>query len=170
MTVTSVRNDPVNLTLTLTAEFDATPERVWQLWADPRQLERWWGPPNYPATMTALDLRPGGRVEYHLTGPEGDMPQGPWEVLEVDPPRKLVFRDAVVDEDDHPVDQGPSTMTVKIEPVEAGRTRMLIESKFHSREALELALTMDMDKGLTWAIGQIEGILAESPSQIGAVR
>jgi len=47
---------------------------------------------------------------------------------------------------------------------------MLIESKFHSREALELALTMDMDKGLTWAIGQIEGILAESPSQIGAVR
>jgi uncharacterized protein YndB with AHSA1/START domain len=118
--------------------------------------------------MTALDLRPGGRVEYHLTGPEGDMPQGPWEVLEVDPPRRLVFRDAVVDEDDHPVDQGPSTMTVKIEPVQAGRTQMLIESKFHSREALELALTMDMAKGLTSAIAQIEAILAESPLQMGA--
>ncbi len=168
MTVTSVRNDPVNLTLTLTAEFDATPERVWQLWADPRQLERWWGPPNYPATVTALDLRPGGRVEYHVTGPEGDVPENPWEVLEVDPPRKLVFRDAVVDEDDHPVDQGPSTMIVKIEPVQAGRTQMLIESKFHSREALELALKMDMDKGLAWALGQIEAILAESQPRIGA--
>lgn len=163
MTVTDVRKDFDNLTLTLTAEFDATPERVWQLWADPRQLERWWGPPNYPATMTLLDLRPGGRVEYHLTGPDGDLPQGPWEVLEVDPPRKLVFRDAVVDEDAHPVDQGPSTMTVRIEPVKQGRTQMVIESKFHSREALELALEMDMDKGLAGAIGQIDAILAESP-------
>jgi uncharacterized protein YndB with AHSA1/START domain len=170
VTVTDVVKDFDDLTLALTAEFDATPERVWQLWADPRQLERWWGPPNYPATMTAHDLRPGGRVEYHLTGPDGDMPQGPWEVLEVDPPRKLVFRDAVVDEDDHPVDQGPSTMTVKIEPVGAGRTQMVIESRFHSREALELALEMDMDQGLAGAIGQIEAILAESPSQVGAAR
>jgi hypothetical protein len=32
-----------NLSLTLVADFDAPIERVWQLWADPRQLERWWG-------------------------------------------------------------------------------------------------------------------------------
>lgn len=41
MSVTEVRKDPANLTLTVTCEFQATPERVWQLWADPRQLERW---------------------------------------------------------------------------------------------------------------------------------
>ena len=40
MTVTAVRKDPAALTMTLTAEFDASPERVWQLWSDPRQLER----------------------------------------------------------------------------------------------------------------------------------
>ena len=57
MTVTAVRKDPAALTMTLTAEFDASPERVWQLWADPRQLERWWGPPTYPATFTAHDPR-----------------------------------------------------------------------------------------------------------------
>ena len=51
MTVTAVRKDPEALTMTLDAEFDASPERVWQLWADPRQLERWWGPPTYPATV-----------------------------------------------------------------------------------------------------------------------
>ena len=43
MTVTAIRKDPDTLSMTLTADFDATPERVWQLWADPRQLERWWG-------------------------------------------------------------------------------------------------------------------------------
>ena len=52
MTVTSVRTDPDTLTLTLTAEFEASPERVWNLWSDPRKLERWWGPPTYPATFT----------------------------------------------------------------------------------------------------------------------
>ncbi len=49
---------PSARTMTLEAEFDASPERVWQLWADPRQLERWWGPPTYPATVTTHDLRP----------------------------------------------------------------------------------------------------------------
>src|SRR4029079_11870921 len=64
MTVTAVRKDQQARTMTLDAEFAAPPERVWQLWADPRQLERWWGPPTYPATVDAHDLRSGGRVEY----------------------------------------------------------------------------------------------------------
>ena len=63
MTVTAVRKDPQRLTLTVEAEFDASVERIWQLWADPRKLERWWGPPTYPATFTKHDLAPGGRVE-----------------------------------------------------------------------------------------------------------
>ena len=88
--------------MTLDAEFDASPERVWQLWADPRQLERWWGPPTYPATFTAHDLRPGGRVEYHMTGPEGDQPRGYWEIVEVDPPHRLVFRDGFANDDGTP--------------------------------------------------------------------
>ena len=84
MTVTAVRKDPQALTMTLDAEFDAPAERVWELWADPRQLERWWGPPNYPATFTKHDLAPGSRVEYHMTTPEGDQPKGFWDIVEVD--------------------------------------------------------------------------------------
>jgi hypothetical protein len=72
VTVTAVRKDPQRLTMTIEAEFDASPERVWQLWADPRQLERWWGPLMYPATFTKHDLALGSRVEYQMTGPKGD--------------------------------------------------------------------------------------------------
>jgi Activator of Hsp90 ATPase homolog 1-like protein len=78
MTVTAVRKDAQTLTMTLQAEFDASPERVWQMWVDPRQLERWWDPPTYPATFTKYDLAPGGRAEYHMTGPEGDQHRGYW--------------------------------------------------------------------------------------------
>jgi uncharacterized protein YndB with AHSA1/START domain len=86
VTVTNVHKDHDALTMAITAEFNASPERVWQLWADPRQLERWWDPPTYPSTFTAHDLRPGGRVAYHMTGPSGDQPHGLWEGVEVDPP------------------------------------------------------------------------------------
>jgi uncharacterized protein YndB with AHSA1/START domain len=162
MTVTAVRKDPDALTMTITAEFDVDPERVWQLWADPRQLERWWGPPTYPATFTVHDLAPGSRVEYHMTGPEGDQPRGYWDVVEADAPQRLVFRDGFANDDGSPNDAFPRTVAkVTIEQVGPGRTRMSIENRFPSAEAMEQVLAMGMEQGLTQAIGQIDAILVE---------
>jgi uncharacterized protein YndB with AHSA1/START domain len=160
MTVTAVHKDPENLMLTVAAEFDATAERVWQLWADPRQLERWWGPPSYPATVTAHDLRPGGRVDYHLTGPSGDQPRGSWEILEVDPPRTLVFRDGFANADGTPKTDVSKEARVTITDLGGGRTRMSIENRFPDAAAMEQLLAMGMETGLTEAVGQIDAILA----------
>jgi len=62
MPVTDVKHDLDALTLTITADFAAPVERVWDVYADPRQLERVWGPPGYPATFVDHDLVPGGRM------------------------------------------------------------------------------------------------------------
>jgi uncharacterized protein YndB with AHSA1/START domain len=162
MTVTAVRKDPEALTMTLDAEFDASPERVWQLWADPRQLERWWGPPTYPATVDSHDLRSGGRVEYHMTGPEGDQPRGYWQVVEAVPPHRLVFSDGFANDDGTPnTDMPLSEARVTIEAIGSGRTRMSIHSVFPSTAAMEQVLAMGMEEGLTQAVGQIDAILAE---------
>jgi uncharacterized protein YndB with AHSA1/START domain len=162
MTVTAVRTDPPALTMTIDAEFDASPERVWQLWADPRQLERWWGPPTYPATFTKHNLTAGSRVEYHMTGPEGDQPRGYWDIVEVNPPRSLVFRDGFANDDGSPNNDLPmTTARVTIDDVGAGRTRMSIESVFPSAEAMEQVLAMGAEEGLKQAVGQIDAILAE---------
>ena len=166
MTVTAVRKDPQALTMTVEAEFDASPERVWQLWADPRQLERWWGPPTYPATFTKHDLAPGSRVEYHMTGPEGDQPKGYWDIVDVDPPNGLDFTDGFANADGSPNTELPqNSARVRIEEVAAGRTRMSIETEFPSTEAMEQVLAMGMEQGLTQAIGQIDAILAEAPAR-----
>ena len=163
MTVTAVRKDPQALSLTLDAEFDASPERVWQLWSDPRQLERWWGPPTYPATVTRHELKPGGRVEYHMTGPEGDQPRAYWDVQDVDPPHSLVVRDGFANDDGTPNDDFPTgEMRVTIEQAGAGRTRMSILSIFPSTEAMEQLLAMGQEQGMIEAMGQIDAILAES--------
>jgi uncharacterized protein YndB with AHSA1/START domain len=162
MTVTDVRKDHDALTMSISTEFDAPPERVWQLWADPRQLERWWGPPTYPATFTAHDFRPGGRVAYHMTGPNGEQPRGWWEIDEVEPPHRLVFCDGFANDDGQPNPDLPvTTARVTIEEIGEGRTRMSIESVFPSAEAMEQVLAMGAEEGLTQAVGQIDAILAE---------
>ena len=162
MTVTAVRKDAQALTLTLEAEFDASPERVWQLWADPRQLERWWGPPTYPATFTKHSLAPGSRVEYHMTGPEGDQPRAYWDIVEVAPPHRLVVRDGFSNDDGTPNAEMPvNQFRVMIEEIGGGRTRMSIASVFPSTEAMEQLLAMGMEEGLTLAVGQIDALLAE---------
>jgi uncharacterized protein YndB with AHSA1/START domain len=162
MTVTAVTKSADTLRMTVNAEFDASADRVWQLWADPRQLERWWGPPSYPATVDSHDLRPGGRVEYHMTGPTGDQPQGYWEVLETDPPRGLLFRNGLANEDGSPNREMPGTTArVTIEEIGDGRTRMSIESAFPSAEAMEQLLAMGMEEGMFQAVSQIDAILHE---------
>jgi uncharacterized protein YndB with AHSA1/START domain len=162
MTVTAVRKDADALTMTLDAEFDASADRVWQLWADPRQLERWWGPPTYPATFTRHALAPGSRVEYHMTGPEGDQPKGFWDIVDVEPPHRLVVRDGFRNDDGTDnTDLPGNEFSVTIAESGEGRTRMSIESRFSSREAMEQLLAMGMEQGLTEAVGQIDAILAE---------
>jgi len=162
MTVTAVRKDPQRLTLTVEAEFDASVERIWQLWADPRQLERWWGPPTYPATFTKHDLSPTGRVEYHMTGPSGEKYHGHFDVLEVEPARRLLLRDSCANADGTP--RPTNTVRVDIAEVGAGRTRMSIEVRFSSIEAMEQALATGTDEGLHQAVGQIDAILTKAPN------
>jgi len=165
MTVTAIRKDPADLTMSIATELEASPERVWQLWADPRQLERWWGPPTYPATFTDLDLRPGGRAAYYMTGPEGDQPHGWWEFVEIDAPRSIVFREGFADANGQPNPDLPVMIAhVTIEDIGGGRTRMSIESVFPDTEAMEQNLAMGMEEGLTQAVGQIDAILAEEPA------
>jgi uncharacterized protein YndB with AHSA1/START domain len=161
MTVTSVQKDPETLTMTITCEFDAGIRRVWQLWEDPRQLERWWGPPTYPATFVDHDLSPGGSATYYMTGPEGDQPRGYWRVRMVDAPRVLEFDDGFADDTGAPNPDLPVTTTrVTLAETPAGGTRMSIAAKFPSIEAMEQMTAMGMVEGMTEALGQIDALLA----------
>jgi uncharacterized protein YndB with AHSA1/START domain len=160
MSVTSVDKDFDNLTLTLIADFAAPIERVWQLWADPRRLERWWGPPTHPATMEEHDLTPGGEVTYFMTGPEGTKHRGWWRIISVDPPTSLEFTDGFADQDGTPVAHMPTTTVRVLLTEHDGGTRMELRSAFNSREQMEQLVNMGVEEGLKQAVGQIDALLA----------
>ncbi len=160
MPVTNVVKDAESRTLTITARFDAPIDRVWQLWSDPRQLERWWGPPTHPATVTDHDLTPGGAVAYAMTGPEGDRHRGWWRVRAVDPPHGLEFEDGFADADGTPSPDAPTAeIRVALSALADGGTQMDITTAWASVEAMERMLAMGMDVGMTAAIGQIDELL-----------
>jgi uncharacterized protein YndB with AHSA1/START domain len=160
MPVTEVSKDPDALTMTITAEFAARAERVWEVWSDPRQLERWWGPPSFPATFVELDLSAGGRAAYFMTGPQGETHHGWWRIEEAEPPNRLRFEDGFADEDGKPNAQMPTTIaTVTIAEAD-GVTTMSIQSRFAGREAMDQMMEMGMEQGIAEAVGQIDALLA----------
>ena len=157
-----VRRDRDAKTLTITTEYDAPVERAWQLWADPRQLERWWGPPTWPATVVDHDLSVGGNIRYYMTGPEGEKAAGWWKVRSVEAPRRLEFEDGFAGDDGEP-DPGMPTMVIRValDEREGGGTRMSVETTFPSIEAMDQLLEMGMEEGMAAGLGQIDAILAE---------
>jgi uncharacterized protein YndB with AHSA1/START domain len=160
MTVTSVRKDPEQLTMSITVELDATVERAWELWSDPRQLERWWGPPDYPATFIDHDLSPGGRVTYFMTGPEGDKPHGWWEVIAAEPPRRLELHDGFADDSGARDDAMPTmVMVATLTERDGGGTVMTIETRFPSLAAMEQLIGMGMEEGMAGAVSQMADVL-----------
>jgi uncharacterized protein YndB with AHSA1/START domain len=159
MTVISTVTDPTALNLTVTAEFAASPERVWGVWENPRLLERWWGPPTYPATFTRHDFTVGGESRYFMTGPDGDTPHGYWSMIAIDEPKRLEFANGLADDDGEPVaDIAPMGAQVTFEPFNGG-TRMIALTTFGDEALMKKMLGMGMDEGMTQAVTQIDDLL-----------
>lgn len=160
MPVTNVHKDIENRTLTVTAEFDASPERVWELYADPRQLEKVWGPPSHPATFVQHELAVGSTTKYYMTSPEGEKFGGWWEVTAVDEPHTFGFRDGFADADLNPVESMP--VSENVYQLEAGGpgTVATYTAVYATPEALQQVIDMGMEEGLTEAINQIDVFLA----------
>ena len=160
MPVIDTFTDEETLTLTIVAEFAAPLDRVWEIYADPRQLEQIWGPPTYPATVVDHSLESGGRVTYFMTSPEGEKFCGLWEVTAVDHPTRLEFRDYFADENFAIVESMPGSRCVySFEATENG-TRATYESIFDSVEALRTVVEMGAVEGTTGALNQIDELLA----------
>lgn len=160
MPVTSITRDLDTRTLTITAHFAAPVERVWELYADPRQLERVWGPPTYPATFVDHDLVPGGRSRYYMTSPEGERFGGWWQITSVDEPNSFTFDDGFADRDLNPADGMPVSHNVYSFTPADGGTLATYVSTYESAEALQQVLDMGVEEGATSAIDQIDEFLA----------
>jgi len=162
MPITSVIKDPEALTMTVVAEFPVPVQRLWDAYADPRQLEKFWGPPEYPSTFTRHDFAEGGRSDYYMTGPDGaPQPGAYWKFLSVDPGKSFEVEDGFSEpEGTEYADVPPMRMVFNFEPTPAG-VRMSTVTHFASAEALATTLEMGIEEGMKAAMGQMDAVLAD---------
>ncbi len=161
MPVTDVQHDLDALTLTITADFAAPVERVWEVYADPRQLERVWGPPTHPATFVDHELAPGGRMTYYLTTPEGEHYYAYWDIATVDRPDGFSFTDGFALDDSFTPNPDMPQSSQDYRFVETdGTTRATFVSSYATAEALRTVLAMGVVEGASAALNQIDDLLA----------
>lgn len=161
MPVTSVEKDLDQLSLTVVADFAAPLSRLWDAYIDPRQIERFWGPPTYPSTFLRHDAAPGGRSVYKMTGPDGDTHYGCWEWTDVNSPTSFDVIDWFADETGSPnTDMPGMRMRFAFEQTEGG-SRLTTVSSFDSVEQMQQVLDMGIVEGMKEGMAQIDGVLAD---------
>ncbi len=164
MPITDVTSDPDALTLTVTGDYAVPVERLWSAWSDPRQIERFWGPPQWPATFTRHDMVAGGRSDYFMTGPDSERSAGYWTFESVDEGRGFTAVDGFATDDGTENDDMPTmTFDVRFESTDDG-SRFISTTRFPSTEAMEKLVAMGMVEGMTAAWGQMPDVLADLTS------
>jgi uncharacterized protein YndB with AHSA1/START domain len=161
MPITSVTSDAEALSLTVVGDYPVPVTRLWEAWADPRQLEKFWGPERWPATFTRHDMTVGGRSQYHMTGPDGSTAHGWWRFVAVEPGRRIEVEDGFAHEDGRPNEEMPTMrLTFTFERTSTG-SRFTAVTLFPSLEAMERLTRMGVVEGMRSALGQLDAVLAD---------
>lgn len=164
MPITSINSDPAALTLTVVGDYPVPVERLWEAWADPRQLEKFWGPETWPATFTRHDMFVGGRSEYYMTGPDGSRAGGWWRFLAVEPGQMIEVEDGFSNDDGTPNMDMPTMRMVTTFEATATGSRFTGVTHFSSVASMEELVKMGMVEGMESAIGKLDGVLADLAS------
>lgn len=161
MPITTVDKDLQNLTLTVIADFPVPVRRLWDAYVDPRQIEKFWGPEEWPATFMHHDAHPGGRSQYYMTGPEGEQSHGFWEFLTVEEGRSFEVTDGFADANGVPNTEMPTMRMVFSFEETAEGSRLITTTYFNSLDELEQLIGMGMEEGLRSAMSQIDAVVAD---------
>jgi uncharacterized protein YndB with AHSA1/START domain len=140
--------------LTLTREYGAPPERVWQAWTDPQALKQWWAPaPGEPVSLIEVDVRVGGRFRIRFGGPDGNANECAGEYREVVRNRKLVFTWCWP----RTTPERVSQVTISFSPKGAGTELVFKHERFFDEKARD-----DHQRGWTRLLDKLDGFLKGS--------
>jgi uncharacterized protein YndB with AHSA1/START domain len=78
--------------LVMTRVFDAPRRMVFDAWAKPENLRKWFGPTGFTMPRFEMEFRVGGRFEFSYRGPDGtDYPPFEGTIVNIEEPKKIVF-------------------------------------------------------------------------------
>jgi len=125
--------------IVMTRVYEAPRDLVWEAMTEARHVAQWWGGPGFSNPVCEMDVRPGGLWRHVMRFPDGHELHMNFVFVEVDPPKRLAWRDV-----GHGERKGgpPSClMTITLEDMGA-QTRWEMVARFDSITERDAALSM----------------------------
>lgn len=145
--------------LIVTRRFAASKSRVWDAWARPELLEKWWAPKPWRAITKDFDFREGGRWLYSMVGPDGEKS---WCIVvfkSISPLESFTALDAFCDGNGIPSTEFPQ-MHWLIEFEEDGEfTKVKVTVSFDSIEDMNKIVEMGFEEGFAMAHENLDELL-----------
>jgi len=154
-------SNAADLTLVVVGEYPCTVERLWEAYVDPRQVERFWGPPEWPATFTRHDVQVGGESRYQMKGPDGSAANCWIKFLRVEPHRLIEVEEGFAADDGAPIpDAPPLKMRLTFESTGAG-SRFTVHTRFANTEAMEEMLKIGAREAMEASLSTLDAVIAD---------
>lgn len=128
---------------------------VWEVWTNPEHIKNWWGPNDFTTTITKMEVKPNGKWDLVMHGPDGTDYENKSIFKEIIRHKKLVFEHI----------PGP-TFTIEFES-RGDKTFIQWKILFESKEQLiEVVQKFKADEGLKQNLEKLEIYLQK---QIGII-
>ena len=146
-------------TVSITKEFDAERDLVWDAYTKPELLDQWWAPKPWMSRTKAMDFEVGGRRFYAMVSPEGMERWALQKYTSVTPKTNFKFLNAFADADETPELPG-SDWDLNFSEQD-GTTTVIISIYNESLERLEKMIEMGFKEGFTMTLNYLEELLTE---------
>ncbi len=150
-------------TVSITAEFDAERDLVWDAYTKPEILDQWWAPRPFVSKTKVMDFREGGRRFYAMVSPEGAERWVLQQYKSITPKTNFKLFNTFADENENPELPGSDWDLHFTE--HDGKTIVNVSIYNESLERLEAMIAMGFKEGFTMTHGQLEDLLAEMKSR-----
>jgi predicted 3-demethylubiquinone-9 3-methyltransferase (glyoxalase superfamily)/uncharacterized protein YndB with AHSA1/START domain len=152
MSEVDIRKD--GLTLELGRDIAAPRSAVWRCWTEAELLKQWFCPKPWFVPEADLDVRPGGRMNIVMAGPNGERIDNTGMFLEVVDGQRLTFTDAYA-EGYVPREDAFMTGYVELSDLPDGGTRLVWGARHATGQGRDKHLEMGFEQGWTAASAQL---------------
>ncbi|MGD9590297.1 MAG: SRPBCC domain-containing protein [Pyrinomonadaceae bacterium] len=144
-------------TVTITAEFDAARDLVWDAYTKPELLDKWWAPKPFLSRTKVMEFKEGGRRFYAMVTPEGHERWAVQKYTSITPKTNFKLFNAFADENED-LELPGSDWDLNFTEQD-GKTTVHVSIYNESLERLERMIEMGFKEGFTMTLGQLKDLL-----------
>jgi len=145
-------------TVSITKEFDAPRDLVWDAYTKPELLDQWWAPKPFSSRTKVMEFREGGRRFYAMVSPEGQERWVLQQFKSITPKTNFKLFNAFADENENPQLPGSDWDFTFSEG--EGKTTVHVSIYNESLERLERMIEMGFKEGTAAQLNNLDELLA----------